>query len=359
MARSDPGAWIIGRRADLFWFWGSAGLSLAAGAAAMTWPVLALPIFCAWLLLGDGPHFWSTWTRSYWDPMERGRRGAVLWRSLWIFAPGFLCWGLWRATGVMAPWTGFLLVAALWGYHHAVRQDYGLWSLYARRAAVTAAERKVDAGFLYGLLWGIFAWFSVAHPLNASELGRPLPGWVAPGLLGAWAVGAMIYGSIILYRIINKRPVLPALFVLLPCVGLYAVGFLWIGLREPVIAGATNLEQAFAVLAVANGLQHGLQYLGLVHFAAGNRYPSGGPSLGERLSAHPARAWLFYVALSLPYVALNLSRGAAPGVHPASATLIGLSLCLYWGFVLHHYYLDQHLWRPHQDPALRHDLRLS
>lgn len=359
MARSEPGPWIIGRRADLLWFWGGAALSLLAGAVAMAWPALALPLFCAWLLFGDGPHFWSTWTRSYWDPMERASKGPALRRALWIFAPGFLCWGFYRLTGVAAPWTAFLLFAAIWGYHHAVRQDYGLWALYARRAGLTPGERRVDAGFLYASLWWIFAWFSVAHPLNAAEIGAPLPAWLAPGMLAGWGALVIIYASIILYRIINRRPVLPALFALVPCAGLYGVGFVWIGLAEPLIPGATNLEQSFAVLAIANGLQHGLQYLGLVSFAARNRYPEGGASLGPRLSGQPVSAWLFYLLLSVPYVGINLTRAAAPGVHPADQNLIGLSLCLYWGFVLHHYYVDQHIWRPHRDSQLRADLRLT
>ena len=54
-------------------------------------------------------------------------------------------------------------------------------------------------------------------------------------------------------------------------------------------------------------------------FAARNRYPerdsAGG--LAARLSRRPGRAWLVYVALSVPYLAVNLLRSAAPGVHVA------------------------------------------
>ena len=358
MARSEPG-WIIDRRADLLWFWGSALISLAAGALGLVWPALALPLFCAWLLFGDGPHFWATWTRSLWDPMERARRGPVLRRAGWIYLPGFVCWGLSRATGWSGFWHAFLGLAALWGYHHAVRQDYGLWSLYARRAGLSAREKRGESWFLYGSMWWIFAWFTVAHPLNAAELGLHVPGWLGPAMLDVWLVSMGLFACNIMLRLLRRQSTLPGLFILGPCAGLYGAGFLWIGMREPLVAGAANLEQSVAVLALANGLQHGLQYLGLVGFTAHNRYPEGGASLGARLSARPLRAWAVYVALSVPYVALNLARSAAPGVVPSNTTLVDLALCLYWGFVLHHYVLDQHIWRPHVDAQLRADLRLA
>jgi hypothetical protein len=99
--------------------------------------------------------------------------------------------------------------------------------------------------------------------------------------------------------------------------------------------------------------------VGLVAFAAKNRFPAGGPSLAARISARPVPGWLVYVALSVPYVALNLARGAAPGVSLRDPLWEGLAFCLYAGFVCHHYLLDQYLWRPHLDEPLRRDLRLA
>lgn len=354
MAPSEP--WIISKNQDLLWFWGSALISLSAGAVALRWPTLALPLFCLWLLMADGPHFWATWTRSYWDPMERARRGPLLRRSLWIWAPGFACWGLslWWAPA----WHGFLAVAALWGYHHAVRQNYGIWALYARRAGLSPVARQQDTVFLYAILWGIFGWFSLAHPLNQAEIGLALPPAV-PAALGVACAGLGVgYAGLLLGRWWRQTPVLPGLFCLIPCAGLYAAGFVWVGGQEPVIGGYHNLEQAFAVLALSTGLQHGLQYVGLVAAAGQRRYPDGGPSLAARLSAHPKRAWAFYLLISVPYLGLNLLRTAAPGVVVGNTWTEGLALCLYWGFVLHHYLLDQYIWRPHADPVLRQDLAL-
>lgn len=68
---------------------------------------------------------------------------------------------------------------------------------------------------------------------------------------------------------------------------------------------------------------------------------------------------MVYVLLSVPYVGLNLLRSAAPGVSVGTPLLQGLALALYWGFALHHYVVDQYIWRPHADPRLRADLGLA
>lgn len=355
-AASSP--WIISARQDLTWFWGGALVSLGAGALAATIPGLALPLFCLWLLCSDGPHFWATWTRSYFDPVERAEKRGVLLRSLLIFLPGFAAFGLSRA-GVPGVWEAFLGVAALWGWHHFVRQDYGIWALYARHARLDANARRVDTAYLYGALWLVFLWFTVAHPLNAAELGLALPAWLDDVVGGALIAVSIGYAGVLATRFAAGQNILPGLFVLVPNVVLQTVGFYWIGLREPLIAGAGNLEQSFAVLGITNGVTHGFQYLGLVAFAARNRYPEGGVSLAAKISRSPWRGWMVYVALSVPYVFLNLYRNAAPGVTWGSPLVQGLSLSLYWGFLLHHYLVDQYIWRPHTDARVRADLGLA
>lgn len=356
MARSDR--WIIGAGPDLLWFWASGFLALGLGAVAVAWPVLALPLFAAWMVFGDGPHFWATWTRSLWDRAERARRGTLLRRGFLLWVPGFLCWGLWAATGHRAPWELFLAGSAIWGIHHAVRQDYGLFSLYARRSGITPDERRWDSAFLYGLEWGLFAWFSVSHPLNRAEIGLDLPA-LSTGIVALLALASVVHGISLLVRAARGRPIVPGLFVLLACIGTTAIGYTLIGFAEPVIGGFTNIEQAFAVLALGLGLRHSLQYLGLVAWVGRNRYPQGGPGFGAWISVKPWRGFAIYALISIPYLGVNLLRGAAPGVHWSGPGLETFALCIYWGFVLHHYWLDQHIWRPHTDPALRADLRLA
>jgi hypothetical protein len=46
----------------------------------------------------------------------------------------------------------------------------------------------------------------------------------------------------------------------------------------------------------------------------------------------------------------------SPGVTP-SANQIGL--CLWWGLALHHYWLDQRIWRVRADAPLRRSLGLE
>ena len=351
--------WIISRGQDLLWFWAGAAVSLGAGLLALRWPVLALPLFCAWLLFSDGPHFWATWTRTYFDPLERARRGRLLTTSWLIWAPGFACLAAARLLDAPGIFDAFLAVAAIWGWHHFVRQDYGIWALYARKTGLNAEERREDTFFLYGALWLLFAWFSLAHPLNQASVPFALPAWLAPDLAAALGVFAGAYALKLLLRSRRGRPVTPGLFVLVPNLLFQWIGFQIVGMAEPTIPGFTNTEQAFAVLGIANGITHGMQYLGLVAFAAHNRYPEGGPSLGARMSGRPALGYAVYLLLSVPYVAVNLLREAAPGVHLVGPTAAGIALCVYWGFVLHHYLLDQYIWRPHLDARLRADLGLG
>lgn len=355
--------WIISRRADLLWFFASALLSLGLGLSVLARPSLGLPLLCAWLLLVDGPHFYATLLRTYLDPLERQRRGPLLRWSLLIWLPGPLCWAAAQSTGQSAPMDLFLLLTALWGYHHAVRQNYGIWSLYARKAGLGARERGIDRAALYGILWALFAWFTLTHPLNRQEFGlsaepsgleRPLLG----GLLGLILLSITAYGARTALRARRGEPTLPAIFLLFPVLSLFTLGFAAIGMMEPVVPAARTLEAAFVALAITNGMPHGLQYIGLVGWSSRQRHPDGQGSSGARLAARPAWAWLIAVALGLPYLLTNAYRGAIPGWGPGSPAAEGLAISLYWGLVLHHYLLDQYIWRPQQDAALRADLGL-
>src|SRR4051812_37457063 len=127
--------WIVSPRFDLGWFFGGAALSLlmlALYAAGV--PVVVL--FWTWLLAFDGPHIAAAFTRTYLDRAEWRQRGTLLRRSLLAFAvgPAFLLLAV--AIASPQPFYLFLGLAALYGYHHVVRQHYGFLALYRARGAV-------------------------------------------------------------------------------------------------------------------------------------------------------------------------------------------------------------------------------
>ena len=76
----------------------------------------------------------------------------------------------------------------------------------------------------------------------------------------------------------------------------------------------------------------------------------------------PAGAGAALSVGALLYVAINAIRDGVPGVplflEPGSDGA-RLGLGVYWGVFFHHYYLDQHIWRPSGDPALRVELGLD
>jgi hypothetical protein len=337
--------WIGGRRFDLFFFFGSAAIAAAAGLLALAAPILTAPLWWLWLALVDGPHLVATWQRTYFDAGERRRRKALLAGSLVLLAPGLLA----LATGIDLLWQAYLGFAVVWGWHHTVRQHYGILSIYGRHARSSAASRRADTWFLYVTGWGLWLVYTLAFPGR-----RWLPAWAWPivtVLAAAQGLVLAAYAVSIVRRRRRGESARPAWFVLAQAFGLTAFAYFVIGPFEPLYAGALTYEQQILAVAVVIGTVHGLQYLGIVTAVTRRRHPRRSP-------------WLAYavcVTLSLGYLALNAARGEGPVVAWYAPSTLGakLFLAVYWGMFMHHYYLDQKIWRPHRDPELRAELGLT
>ena len=357
---------VGGRAEDLLWFVGGAALSIAAGALVLAVPSLLAPLFWLWLLLVDGPHLVATWSRTYLDPAERRRRGPLLGYSLLWLLPGPLAVLAARASGSRAPWDAFLLFAVLWAFHHAVRQNYGILSIYQRHASATPRARRLDSLFLYFFFWALFAGFAVLHPDGRITLGLA-PGLSPAELLAAKSGLALFFSLSLLYAVEltlrgrRGEPLRPVLIALLPPVAVIAFVYFVVGPREPLLPRCTSAEQLFLTMGLAGGVLHGLQYLGLVFIANRRRAETSGAGLFGTLARAPLRAWLLFVAISIGYVALNAARGIGPGYQPfpIEGDTARLFIALYWGLFFHHYYLDQKIWRPGADAALRKELGLE
>jgi hypothetical protein len=359
--------WIGGRRFDGFFFFGSSLLAGAAGLAVLAWPVLLLPLWAAWLLLLDGPHLLATFGRTYLDARERKERARLLVGSLLFFMPGLVAWGLLRLTGERAAFDLFLGFATLWSFHHAVRQNYGLLSLYESFARASPLERKLDSRFLYVSLWGSFGLFLLGHPQNRLILGLPeeLPplgravlvgGGVALALLSlAWLTFAAV-------RMRRGRSGRPALFLLCAAFGSAILPFFVIGPFEPLVQGPQTPEHMFMAAAMVGGVMHSIQYLGIVVAANRRRFSRHEErSFAAMIGRAPVAAYGLMVAVSLLYLLLNSVRGASPvgSLFPEASTVGQLFLALYWGVFFHHYYLDQRIWRVRQQPSLKYELGLE
>jgi hypothetical protein len=373
-ASPPPGsAWIGGPRFDLFFFFGSAALAVGAGMLMLLAPVAVVPVWLLWIWLIEGPHLFGTWQRSYLDAQYRREHSVLLAGSLLWLLPGPLLLWLSQRLGRPEPFLLFLGAAALWSFHHVVRQHHGLLSIYQRLGGSAAADRQLDRRLLHGVLWGAFVLFQLAHPANRVLWQLP----PEPGPMGRLVIAALGLGLVVAtagwalslwHRHRARRSLKAGLFALVVAVGTTLFSIFVVGLHEPLMARPASVEQVFLAVAAVGGILHGMHYIGIVIATSRRRAASGASAsasaragardISARLGRAPLMAYLLMLALSLLYVGLNLLRGMPGGLPPDSSTAQWF-LAFYWGLFLHHFWLDQKIWRPSADARLRVELGLA
>src|SRR5262249_13831122 len=151
-------------------------------------------------------------------------------------------------------------------FHHNIRQHYGILAIYERHARPSPEARRVDVWFVYATLWGSMGLFLVAHPGSRAVMGLPvdLPLGARAALFRAGAaIGALVAGYVVVILVpaVKGQPLRPALFALLPAVGVQIFALFVIGHFEPLVQHPTDPEQFFLAVAFVGGTVHGLQYL--------------------------------------------------------------------------------------------------
>jgi hypothetical protein len=245
-----------------------------------------------------------------------------------------------------------------------VRQHYGILSIYARHARTERRLFRIDNLAMQGLMWGGYGLFLLGNPFSRAALRLPrdavgLERQALIALAALLAAALVAYAAHVAWRVAQRRAARPALFALLQTA---VVGFAMfaVGAFEPLYPRARDPEEAFLGVVLVGGIGHSFQYLGIIG-ATNRRRFAGRPGRLARLLASPARSYLVLAVGGLGYVALIAARGVSPGVAlvPLGSDLGRLFLSIYWGLFFHHYYLDQKIWRPHLDPALRAELNLG
>ena len=217
--------WILDRRSDLAFYIGSAlagwayvaviVYALASLADPLRDPLgtvaigglqvaltLNLLVMVSWAFSLDAPHVWATLGRTLLDPGEWRARGPVLRRSFALFLLGPAAILL---PYVAAPWlraaggaitpaglafgaVAFFVFFRLWAYYHVVRQHWGFFTLYKRKAGEQDARtHRVDTWFFNLSLY--------LHDDSVVSLWVPGPGlWIAfaASLVAHWR-GGMAY----------------------------------------------------------------------------------------------------------------------------------------------------------------------
>jgi hypothetical protein len=185
-------------------------------------------------------------------------------------------------------------------------------------------------------------------------------------LMGAWLV-ALTAPVAMSATAPTRARLRPSLVYLMVTVALYGLIYFVVARAEPVYAASSGPDQDFLLISVLVTLFHNVQYLGLVWFHNRNRYGGHGDFGPARaLGRAPWAYALGCLAFSLTvYLLFACSTGVSPGCmilpasHNASAGGSQLGLCLWWGLAVHHYWLDQRIWRVRGDATLRRNLGMG
>jgi hypothetical protein len=360
--------WLVNRRHDLISTVGGAAASFTLVGLHIWGGVSSLVLWWAWVLALDGPHLFATVSRTYLDAREWRTRRLLLLGSLGWFASGPLLFGLSAALGTKLPFVLFLTFASLWAYWHVVRQHYGIMVLYQRKGGESLPlDRRLDSVTLYTGLLAPFVAFAVTHPTARKQLGLTgAPTW-EPVVAGACF--ALVLALVVLYaarQVQRKREGLrvngPKLMMMGAALGLTSVVF-W---------PSVSARMDFIMFAVAVTAFHNVQYHGVVWFYHRNRYHAAGVDAAAfGLAPKVSRRFIIYAVCGVAFTLLYRGLGCGFGAHPgcggfdwgmplaAGLTLRDLMGGFIWGFALHHYYLDQKIWRVSRDAGLNRDLKLG
>ena len=366
--------WIADPRTDVPFLIGGAlaGYALFATHAVLAWDVFT--VWLVWYVLSNLPHFFGTYVRTYLDPTERRRRPAAAVRQ-----PGVGAGRAADAAGVAGavrrsgprdwhrvPVQGLFVVAALWAYWHVVRQHYGILSLYQRKNA-DPDDRRLDATLLYvGLLAPLLV-FILLQPDARRVLSLPdEPAWWENTIVWACAAAVGVMGLLFFARQLDRlrrgEPVnVPKVLFLLAVVPLHVFVCFHPATRTAGLLGFAAYVTVF----------HDIQYQAIVWHAQKARLNRPGVDrkahglaalICSHLGIYLACAVSMGVVLWAIGCALNIQPGCTPLVNAAAVplfaelTLKELAGLTVLGFAMHHYFLDQFIWRPSKDEGLRKEL---
>lgn len=345
-------AWIGGRSFDLVWFFGGAVLAVVALLLALSFRPSIVVLAWVWILFFDGPHMMALYTRTYLDRQAWKERRPLLVGSLaaFLIGPAFLVATV--LTRSDAPFLAFIGLASIWGYYHVVRQHYGFVALYRAKSGepITRASYALDRSALYLGLWLPWLAFLVAHPVGRALRGSTgdattleSSGGVALTVL--WMIVVAGYAALTVGR--GRSGGLKAPYLLL-VVGVHGLLYFVAARFEPVYTLAKNPDQKLLLMTVMGGILHSAQYVGIVwlYNAKRGRFAS----LGRYLVTCVAFSFVYFAiaAFTALYPSIAWLEGASLGSVPVSR----LALCAWWGIALHHYVVDQYIWRLRRDPSL-------
>lgn len=390
--------WIANQRADLLWFIGGALAGYAMFYLHAGLHLDMVTVWFIWVMFLDTPHFFGTYLRTYFDRDEfQKRKKLLLWSLSWLLVgPLMIVFSyLLHHLGFMnytTPFLFFVLFFNLWAYWHVVRQHFGIMSLYKKKNNdYHPSDTRADKAVLYGGLLAPFVAFGVRHPEARKVFGfaseyPSLSHWEGSLLstfssLDFWTqlhwehyvvlLSIVVFASVLFYfihrqiqRYRSGMPLnLPKLLFLTALIPLYAM----------ICFSSATLTAPLLAFSAFVTIYHDIQYHAIVWFYSRNRYHK--PDADSRkygLAVKLSRSLLIFllcgvamgVILRLLGCTFELHPGCGALVLTSSTSLFGdlttkqLLLSIFIGIPLHHYFVDQYIWRPSKDKTLQKDLNL-
>lgn len=378
--------WIVGPATDLPWFIFGA---LAGYAMFFLHAGLALNMFTVWLVwyvLLDVPHFFGTYARTYLDKEELRSRKRLLFGSLAfpLIGPALILlgYGLYASGNEIIrhdlPFDLLFLFVSLWAYWHVVRQHYGIMALYKRKNTDFAPlDQWIDKSFLYVGLIAPFVAMVLRHPLARSEIylpyGSPVPGnwdwWIVQATIFAVFVTALVFVARQIYLWQTGLPLnVPKVLFLLAVVPLH----IFVCYHPAVLTAPLSAFAAFVTIF------HDIQYHAIVwHYQRNRIHRPGVDKTRFGWAATVSRNFFIFMACAvalgigswalgcLVQVEIGCMHWVPPVISSQAVPLFGrftlqhVFFGIALGFIMHHYFVDQFIWRPSKDAQLRQDLKLN
>ncbi|MCB0277973.1 MAG: hypothetical protein KDD94_00620 [Calditrichaeota bacterium] len=383
-------AWIVDKKNDLTWFIGGALAAYFMYYLHSGLHMNMVTIWFWWVVLLDTPHFFGTYLRTYLDKEEFQKRKKLLLLSLlWllagpaVFTVSYLLYKS-GASNYKFPFFAFIMVFNIWAYWHVVRQHYGIMSLYKRKNNdFHPIDNLIDKSLLYVGLLAPFIVFIFRHP-DARELiglNRNLdafPGFSATSIFSLnfeqfiivfagfmTFLVSIAYLSRLLYLVITKQTInIPKLLFFLALIPLYIM----INMSDAIL---TISLLGFSILVT---IYHDIQYHAIVWYYSKNRYHKEADSqarfgMAARISKNLFSyfVWAIGMGIIMRFAGcfLELHPGCGPLFASTTHPLFGeftfqeLLFSILIGIPMHHYFVDQFIWRPSRDNNLRNDLKIK
>lgn len=334
--------------------------------------ISSLLIWWFWNVAFNGGHMFATLSRTYLDRDEWARRAPLLVGSLaWVLV-GPVALAATLALHSPGPFLAFWAFSVLWAYYHVTRQHYGFLSLYQKLNGEPAGRSNaVDYWIFHLLMFGpVLSWF-----VQYGEL-RQAFGWspflsgnerlLVDGTRAGVAALLLAYLARELWATYCGRVNLPKVLLFAAYVPLHLLLLLY-----PTVVGRYDILLFNAVIT----LPHNVQYLAIVWFHNKNRYhgPDARERYGVAASVSATLPWFLLLAtlygVVFYYLRWVLEAQPVPllpwrwsGAHQSlgmTYTIADLVGAVWIGFIFHHQYLDQRIWKISSDRRLNRDLGLT